>query len=103
MPEVIADQLLRKCGVPCPGYIARTIASHRTKLATSIFDRWVEEAFVSKHGFSESEWTSRILDKAALPLSFSGAGLRKQENLRLFAYWNSAARAFERFTLKSDD
>ena len=52
MSEVIADQLLRKCGVPCPGYIARTVAPHRTQLATSIFDRWIEEAYVNRHEFS---------------------------------------------------
>ena len=52
MPGVIAGQLLRKCGVPCVGYLARTVAPHRTRLATSIFDRWVEESYKNKNGFN---------------------------------------------------
>ena len=103
MPEVIADQLLRKCGVPCPSYIARTVAPHRTELATSIYDRWVEEAYINKHEFTSTDWTSRVCEVASLPQSYSGVGLKKHKHLRYFAYWNAAALAVEKFTMKTLD
>lgn len=103
MPEVIADQRLRKCGVPCPGYIARTVAPHRTQLSTSISDRWFEEAYVNKHKFTREDWTGNIAMHASLPIGFSGMGLRKHHAIRPFAYWSAAARAVERFTLTDDD
>ena len=102
MPSVIADHILRTCGVPCIGYLTRVVAPSRMETASVIFDNWVETTFRKKHSFTASEWDPIISAHASLPLKKSGNGLRKHQTIMFYAYWGAASRAVDRFTMSTN-
>lgn len=102
MPEVVADQLLRRCGVPCTNYLTRVVAPSRMGTPTKIFDGWVEDTYTTKHYFS-GNWDTDSSRHASLPLRDGGMGLRKQHDVRAFAFWGAAARACGRFNIDTSD
>lgn len=97
MPEVSADQILRRCGVHCMTYLTRTVAPSRIRKAAKIFDSWITKAYLTKHEFQADSLSPSMYAQLSIPLSHGGMGLRKHEDTCIYAFFGAAARAAQRF------
>ena len=98
MPDVSADQILRRCGVPSMTYLTRTVAPSLIRKAARNFDSWVTDAYITKHKFSKSSFTPSMHDQLTLPLRLCVMGLRNHEQTCVFAYIGAAACVAQRLS-----
>jgi len=121
MPAQIASSLLRYCGIPRLGYLARTAHPDRLHTAAKRFDQLTLDTLLNvidldhrslsaqesnlKDDTNSESYVSReeILTRLRLPISLGGLGVRSVELIRHAAYFSSLMQTLPEFlTLYAD-
>ena len=72
---VVANQVLRRCGVPSVSYLLRVVSPVVMYDIAKAFDGWVMDAYLSKHSLAEDCLTEEAKLQLVLPTRCSGMGL----------------------------